>query len=72
MNKDDDTQKEKIIIPSFGGAKEVSKEISSNFQLLDPEDLILEERGLSLVASAPRGLSPVDGRLDPSRSSLKK
>ena len=41
MNMDDDTQKEKIIIPSFRGAEDVSVDKSNCFELLGPEDLIL-------------------------------
>ena len=38
---DDDTQKEKTIIPSLGAAKDVSVGRSSCFQLLEPKNLIL-------------------------------
>ena len=41
MNKDDDTQKENIIIPSFGGVEDVSVGKSSCFELLRPKDSIL-------------------------------
>ena len=50
----DDTWKEKMFIPSFGGADDVSVGKSSYFQLL-------KVQGLIFVASVPRG-SILDGR----------
>ena len=40
MYMDDDTQKEKTIIPSLGGAEDVSVGRFNYFQLLGPEDSI--------------------------------
>ena len=50
MNMDDDTQKEKIAITCFGGAKDVSVGKSNWFELLWPKNSI--PRGLILAASA--------------------
>ena len=41
MNTNDDTQKEKLIIPSFKGAGDVSAGKSSDFYLLGLEESIL-------------------------------
>ena len=49
---------------SFEGAGEVFKERSSDFQLMDLKDSILEEQGSSLYSSIPRGSSLVDGNKD--------
>ena len=46
MNMDNDTQKEKIIIPSFGGGEDVFVSKSSYFELLGHEDSILGSRGI--------------------------
>ena len=54
------------------GAEEVFVERSNYFQLLDPKDSIIEEHGLSLVTSVPKGSSPVGERLDPSCSKPRK
>ena len=42
----DDTQKEKIIIPSFEGAEDVPEGKSSYFKLMGPEDSILGSQGI--------------------------
>ena len=46
MNMDDDTQKKKIIIPSFGGGEDVSVSKSNCFKLLGPENSILGSQGI--------------------------
>ena len=46
MYINDDTQKEKTIIPSLGGAEDVSMGRSNYFQLLEPENLILVDKGI--------------------------
>ena len=40
---DDDTQKEKMIIPSFGGVEDFLQEDLTVFKLLDAKDSILVE-----------------------------
>ena len=65
MSTNDDTQKEKIIILSFGGAEDflqVNPMISSFW---DPKTRSLFLRRSSLVASVPKGSILVDERLDP-------
>ena len=65
MYVNDDTQKEKTIIPSLGGVEDVSVGRSSYFQLLELEDSILVEKGSSLVALVQIGSILDDSRFDP-------
>ena len=58
MYIDDDTQKEKIIIPSLGGANDVSMGRSSCFQLLKLENSILVENGIESCCSSSKGINP--------------
>ena len=56
MYMDDDTQKEKTIIPSLGGAEDVSVGRSSYFQLLELEDSSLVETGIESCFSSSKGI----------------
>ena len=58
MYIDDDTQKEKTNIPSLGGAEDVSVVRSNCFQLLEPEDSILVEKGIESCCSDSKGIDP--------------
>ena len=65
MNMDDDTQKEEIIIPSFGGVEDFLWVNLVVLSFWDSKTRSLVLRGLSLVASVPRGSILVDEGLDP-------
>ena len=66
MYMDDDKQKEKTIIPSLGGVKDVSVgRYPAVFSFRDPKTRSFVIRGSSLIASAPKRLSLVDEELDP-------
>ena len=56
MYIDDDTQKEKIIIPSLGGAEDVYVGRVSCFQLLEVEDSIFVDKGIESCCSGSRGI----------------
>ena len=58
MNMNDDTQKEKIIIPNFGGAKDVSIGKSNYFELLGFEDSILGSQGIEFCCFNSKGIDP--------------
>ena len=58
MYIDDDTQKEKTIIPSLGGAEDVSVGRSSFFQLLEPEDSIFVEKGIESCFFGSKEIDP--------------
>ena len=53
---DDDTEKEKTIIPSLGGVEDVSVGRSNCFQLLEPEDLILVDKVIESCCSSSKGI----------------
>ena len=55
---DDDTQKEKTIIPSLGGAKDVFVGRSNYFQLLEFENSILIEKGIESYCSGSKRIDP--------------
>ena len=57
---DDDTKKEKTIIPSLGGTEDVFVGRSSYFQLLEPEGSILVEKGIRIefCCSGSNGIDP--------------
>ena len=46
MNMDDDTEKEKIFIPSFRDIEDVFVGKSNCFELLGPKDLIFGSKGI--------------------------
>ena len=58
MYIDDDTQKEKTIIPRLDGVKDVFMGRSRCFQLLKPEDLILVEKGIEFCCFGSKGINP--------------
>ena len=58
MYIDDDTQKERIIIPSLGGAEDVSVGRSSCFQILEPKDSIFIEKRIESCCSGSKGIDP--------------
>ena len=58
MYMDDDTQKEKTIIPSLGGVKDVFMGRSRCFQLLKPEDSILVKKRIESYYSSLKGIDP--------------
>ena len=64
MNMDDDTQKEKIIIPSFRGAEDVSVDKSNCLSFWDLKTRSLVLKGSSLVALVSRGSIFVDEGLN--------
>ena len=47
-----------MIIPSFGGAKDVSEEDPIVFQLLDAEDSIFVEQGIKSCCFSSKGIDP--------------
>ena len=65
MYIDDDTQKEKIIIPSLGGVADISVSRSSCFQLLKLENSILVENGIESCCSSSKGSIFDHSRLNP-------
>ena len=58
MYIDDDTQKEKTIIPSLGGGEDVSMGRSSYFQLLEFENSILIEKGIESCYYGSKEINP--------------
>ena len=58
MYIDDDTQKEKTIIPSLDGEDDVSVGKFSCFQLLESEDSILIKKGIKSCCSSSKRVDP--------------
>ena len=58
MYINDDTQKEKIIIPSLGGVEDVFVSRSSYFQLLELEDSILVEKEIKSCCFGSKEIDP--------------
>ena len=54
----DDTQKEKTIIPSLGGAEDVFVGRSNCFQFMELEDSILVEKAIKSCCSGSKGIDP--------------
>ena len=65
MYINDDTQKEKTIIPSLGGTEDVFVDRSSYFSIWNLKTRSLFRRGLSLVALVQKRSIFDDSRLDP-------
>ena len=65
MYIDDDKQKEKTIIPSLGGVKDLFVSRSSCFQLLNLKTWSLLKKGSSFVALVQKGSIFDDSILDP-------
>ena len=58
MYINDDTQKEKTIIPSLGGVEDVFVGRSNCFHLLEPEYLILVKKRIESCCSSSKGIDP--------------